>query len=69
MRCVMLTTELMAQVLYRRHVDRRQLYRSRGIQSKDAKLLAKNIASIPPPPTSELVKSHVNRKHMKQGEI
>lgn len=61
--------DLMARILYRRHVDRRQLLRCGGIKSKTAKTLSQNIAPVPAPPTSELVKAHVSRKHMHQGEI
>ena len=60
---------LMACILYRRHLDRRQLLRGSGVKSKIAKTLAQNIASVLSPPTSELVKTHISRKHMYQGEI
>ena len=40
--------DLMACVLYRRHVDRQQLRRCPGVKSKVAKTLAQNIASSSP---------------------
>ena len=61
--------DLMACVLYRRHVDRQQLRRCPGVKSKVAKTLAQNIASLPAPPTSELVETHISRKNMNQGDI
>ena len=54
---------------YSRHVDRQQLRRSGGVKSKVTKTLAQNIASIPAPSTEELLRSHVSRKNMHQGEI
>ena len=64
-----LLVDLMACILYRRHVDRQQLRRCGEVKSKVAKLLAQNIAPIPAPPTSELVKAHVSRKSMHQSDI
>ena len=54
--------------MYRLHMDI-NVTSSTGVKSKVAAMLPPSIASIPPPSTVDLVRTHVSRKVMTAHEI
>ena len=63
-----LHADLIAKTMYRLHMDV-NVVSSTGIKSKAATVLPPTIASVPPPSTADLVRTHVSRKVMTAHEI
>jgi hypothetical protein len=54
-------TELMTIVLEKRIADATGFHRQQDLEEGDPRRLARNIASVPPPPTAELAEQKVSR--------